>query len=94
MEILRILSLSCCFRLNAGSSYLFYFPSVLRWKHFLSENGLIFIKPTRCYIPEDKHVHTHRCENLKSYKVKKLGTTRKMDFEILLTKKGHVEIEL
>jgi hypothetical protein len=71
--------------LNAASSYLSYFPIVLRWRHFLPETWLIFIRPTPCYIPEDKCFHTHRCENLKPYKVNKLVATRKMDFEILLT---------
>jgi hypothetical protein len=26
-----------------------------------------FYQTTRCYNPEDSNLHTHRCENLKSY---------------------------
>jgi hypothetical protein len=27
----------------------------------------VYNKPTRCHVPEDSILHSHRCENLKSY---------------------------
>jgi hypothetical protein len=35
-----------------------------------SETSLSFYQTTRRYNPEDSHLHTHRRENLKSYKVR------------------------
>jgi hypothetical protein len=35
-----------------------------------------FYQTTRCYNPEDSHLHTHHCENLKSYLVLKLHAVR------------------
>jgi hypothetical protein len=32
-----------------------------------SETLVNFYQTTRCYNPEDSHLHTHRPENLKSY---------------------------
>jgi hypothetical protein len=32
-----------------------------------SETLVNFYQTTRCYNPEDSNLHTHRCENLKSY---------------------------
>jgi hypothetical protein len=32
-----------------------------------SENSVQFTKVTRCHIPEDGILHSHRCENFKSY---------------------------
>jgi hypothetical protein len=32
-----------------------------------SETLVNFYQTTRCYNPEDSHLHTHRRENLKSY---------------------------
>jgi hypothetical protein len=32
-----------------------------------SETLVNFYQTTRRYNPEDSHLHTHRCENLKSY---------------------------
>jgi hypothetical protein len=32
-----------------------------------SETSVDFQRTTRCYIPEDRTLHNHRCENLKSY---------------------------
>jgi hypothetical protein len=34
-----------------------------------SETSVNFYQTTRCYNPEDSHLHTHRRENLKSYKI-------------------------
>jgi hypothetical protein len=32
-----------------------------------SETSINFYQTTRCYSPEDSHLHTRRSENLKSY---------------------------
>jgi hypothetical protein len=34
------------------------------------EASVSFYRTTRCYNPEDSHVHTRRRENLKSYRKK------------------------
>jgi hypothetical protein len=34
-----------------------------------SETLVNFYQTTRCYNPEDSHLHTHRRENLKSYQL-------------------------
>jgi hypothetical protein len=34
-----------------------------------SETLVKLYQTTRCYNPEDSHLHTHRRENLKSYEV-------------------------
>jgi hypothetical protein len=36
-----------------------------------SEMSLDFQRTTQRFIPEDKTLHNHRCENLKSYNIKK-----------------------
>jgi hypothetical protein len=36
-----------------------------------SETLVNFYQTTRCYNPEDSHLHTHRRENLKSYLTQK-----------------------
>jgi hypothetical protein len=38
-----------------------------------SETLVNFYQTTRCYNPEDSHLHTHRRENLKSYLVNLYG---------------------
>jgi hypothetical protein len=35
---------------------------------FISETSVGFQRTTRRYIPEDRTLHKHYCENLKSYK--------------------------
>jgi hypothetical protein len=32
-----------------------------------SDTSVDFQRTTRRYIPEDRHLHNHRCQNLKSY---------------------------
>jgi hypothetical protein len=38
-----------------------------------SENSVGFQRTTPRYIPEDRTLHNHRCENLKSYRVHRTG---------------------
>jgi hypothetical protein len=37
---------------------------------YSSETSFYFQRATRHYIPEDRTLHNHRCENLKSYNIK------------------------
>jgi hypothetical protein len=37
---------------------------------YSSERSVVLQRPTKLYIPEDKSLHNHRCDNLKSYKEK------------------------
>jgi hypothetical protein len=39
-----------------------------RWLSVTSETLVNFYQTTRCNNPEDSHLHTHRCESLKSHK--------------------------
>jgi hypothetical protein len=40
---------------------------------YSSLTSVDFQRITLCYIPEDRNLHNHRCENLKSYNVKTFG---------------------
>jgi hypothetical protein len=39
-----------------------------RWRRCSSETSVDFQRTTQHYIPEDRTLHNHRWENLKSYK--------------------------
>jgi hypothetical protein len=51
-----------------------------------SETLVNFYQTTRCYNPEDSHLHTHRRENLKSYL--DYYYCNSFDKHLLLTKRG------
>jgi hypothetical protein len=44
---------------------------ILKMEVIWSSRTLVdFQQTTRCYIPEDKTLHNHHCDNLKSYNTK------------------------
>jgi hypothetical protein len=58
-----LLGLTPAFTLVSGSTY-----STLKMEAIcFSERSVYFRRTTRHYIPEDKTLHGHRCENIKSY---------------------------
>jgi hypothetical protein len=48
-----------------------------------SETLVNFYQTTRCYNPEDSNLHTHRCENLKSYINCVVGAALNLSYEFL-----------
>jgi hypothetical protein len=46
-----------------------------------SETLINFYQTTRCYNPEDSHLHTHRRENLKSYLPNRNSNLRYLEYK-------------
>lgn len=44
-----------------------WFLSCLFHRLFFSETPIDFQRTTRCYIPQDRSLYNHQCDNLKSY---------------------------
>jgi hypothetical protein len=61
--------LATCFTLV---SFLAYSSTLKMEATCSSEMSLDFQRTTRCYIPEDRTLHNHRCENLRSCVVKQV----------------------
>jgi hypothetical protein len=58
-------SLRMCPPAHAGSSIADF--STLKTDAIRSSETSVHTRYTRCQIPEDGNLHSHRCENLKSY---------------------------
>jgi hypothetical protein len=63
----RNMSPSSCHLLQAGFLLGLFF-GLWRWRRYVPpKRRLNFKRTTRCYIPDDRTLHNHRCENLRSY---------------------------
>jgi hypothetical protein len=57
--------------------------STLKMEAIRSSEMSVHISSTRHHIPEDGILHSHRCENLKSYMVVILSSERMIDFWLI-----------
>jgi hypothetical protein len=73
VDIWRVLSLiATCFTLV---SFFAYSSTLNMEPTFSSETTVDFQRPTRRYILEDRTLHNHRCENLRSYRTVHLSVS-------------------
>jgi hypothetical protein len=56
---------------------------------YFSETSIDFQQTTRCYNPEDKTLHSHRCDNLISNLHFELGKNELVTYQRLCLKGAH-----
>jgi hypothetical protein len=67
---------------HAGSSLVDF--STLKMEAIRSSKTLAHTRSTRHHIPEDSILHSHRCENLKSYMCENVFLSSRWDWDSLL----------